>query len=276
MIQGLLPSLTPAEQAIAKVLLSLVHTEPQHLRAANIGHMANVSEAAVVKFAKRLGLDGFRDLRAILLEYQQSAVIDLHEELSLSDDSETIVRKVFSTAVQSLNDTLAVFDYQAFEAVAEALAKASQRLLFGVGGSATIARDFEHKLLRIGISSRAYEDTHLMAMSAALTSPGDTVIAVSHSGRTLAVIEAVEIANEHGATTIALTNSRKSPLTDICTLSLVSASHGSPIMGENAASRIAQLNILDALFVRVAQYHHERVFRDLEATMSSVKKKRLS
>lgn len=275
-IQGLLPSLTPAERAIATVLLELRNADPELLRAAHIAERAQVSEAAIVKFCKRLGLTGFRELRGILLQYQQTPSIDLHEELSLNDDSETIVRKVFHTAVQSINDTMAVFDYHAFERAAEAIAHATTRLFFGVGGSATIARDFEHKLLRIGIIGRAHDDTHLMAMGAALLEPGDVALGISHSGSTLAVIEALQIARARGATTIGITNMRESPLTALAHISLVSASQGSPITGENAASRIAQLNILDALFVRIAQYNRDQAIRHLEATMKSVSQKRLT
>jgi RpiR family transcriptional regulator, repressor of rpiB and als operon len=275
-IQGLLGSLTPAEHAIANVLLNARSTSEASLRLSHVAVLADVSEAAVVKFAKRLGFTGFRELREVVLAYQTLHGADLHEELSLSDEPATVVRKVFQTAMQALSDTQAIFDARAFEAAATALASARTRLLFGVGGSATIARDFEHKLLRIGIPSRAHDDPHLMAMSAALLEPGDVVVAISHSGATTAVVEAAELARERRATIVAITNSAESKLAHLADAVLVSASQGSPITGENAASRIAQLTLLDALFVRVAQRHGSDSLRNLEATMGSVARKRLS
>lgn len=275
-MQGMLPSLTPAERSIASVLLGARGTSEQGLRLAHVAVLADVSEAAVVKYAKRLGFTGFRELREVLLAYQQLHGVDLHEELSLSDDTATVVRKVFSTAMQALSDTQAVFDVHAFEIAAKALAEAPTRLLFGVGGSATIARDFEHKLLRIGIISRSHDDPHLMAMSAALLTPRDVVVAMSHSGATIAVIEASDLARERGATVVAVTNVAESKLARMADAVLISASQGSPITGENAASRIAQLSLLDALFVRVAQRHSVDALRNLESTMGSVARKRLS
>ncbi len=275
-MQGMLASLTSAERSIASVLLATRGTSEQSLRLAHVAILADVSQAAVVKFAKRLGFTGFRELREVLLAYQQLHGIDLHEELSLSDDLGTVVRKVFSTAMQALSDTQAIFDVNAFERAAKAIGDAPTRLLFGVGGSATIARDFEHKLLRIGISSRAHDDPHLMAMSAALVAPTDVVVAISHSGATSAVIEASELGRERGATLIAVTNVAESKLALLADAVLVSASQGSPITGENAASRIAQLTLLDALFVRVAQRHASDSLHNLESTMSSVARKRLS
>jgi DNA-binding MurR/RpiR family transcriptional regulator len=277
-IQGLMPTLTPAERAIATTVLQVCNRgQPDaYLRIGHIATVANVSEPAVVKFAKHLGLSGFRELREILLAYKKLQSVDLHEELSLHDDGPTIVRKIFQTAIQALQDTMAIFDYEAFEAAATCLARARLRAFFGVGGSAIIARDFEHKLLRVGIFGRALEDTHLMAMTAALMQAGDVAIGISHSGATSAVIEALEIARERKATTIGITNTRESTLARNVDILLVSASQGSPITGENAASRIAQLNILDALFVRVAQLYGEQAVSNLELTMSSVSRKRLT
>lgn len=274
-IQGLGPSLSPAESSIANVLLGTRGVSDESLRLAHVAVLADVSEAAVVKFAKRLGFSGFRELRDVLVAYHRLHGVDLHEELSLADDAGTVVRKVFSTAIQALNDTQAIFDMAAFERAAAALGDASTRLLFGVGGSATIARDFEHKLLRIGIASRAHDDPHLMAMSASLLQPADVVVSISHSGATAAVVEASELARERGAAVIAVTNVAESKLARMADALLLSASQGSPITGENAASRIAQLTLLDALFVRVAQRHGGDVLRNLESTMGSVARKRL-
>lgn len=75
---------------------------------------------------------------------------------------------------------------------------------------------------------------------------------------------------------IAVTNVAESKLATIADAALVSASQGSPITGENAASRIAQLTLLDALFVRVAQRFGDDALRNLESTMGSVARKRLS
>ncbi|RWQ59480.1 MAG: SIS domain-containing protein, partial [Mesorhizobium sp.] len=66
---------------------------------------------------------------------------------------------------------------------------------------------------------------------------------------TSAVIDAIQLARKSGARTLAITNYDNSPLADVADIVLCSTAQGSPLMGENAAARIAQLNILDALFV---------------------------
>ena len=77
-----------------------------------------------------------------------------------------------------------------------------------------------------------------------------------------------------GARTIAITNYVDSPITSVVDVVLCSTAQGSPLLGENAAARIAQLNILDALFVVIAQQDAEFYENNLSKTMSAVESKR--
>jgi RpiR family transcriptional regulator, repressor of rpiB and als operon len=173
-----------------------------------------------------------------------------------------------------LEETLAIIDVSAFDRAADIIKSARNLDFYGVGGSAQIARDVSHKFLRIGIRSSVQDDAHMMLMSAALLGPEDVVIAFSHSGRTSAILEATQLARRNGARTIVVTNYNSSPLTAIADIVLCSTAQGSPLMGENAAARIAQLNILDALFVAVAQRDYSTAEANLERTMSAVATKR--
>jgi DNA-binding MurR/RpiR family transcriptional regulator len=84
--------------------------------------------------------------------------------------------------------------------------------MYAVGGSATVARDLSHKLLKIGIKSSVYDDAHTMLMSAAILSDDDVIIAISHSGATRAVNDPVKLATRSGAKAIAITNYAESPI----------------------------------------------------------------
>jgi len=114
----------------------------------------------------------------------------------------------------------------------------------------------------------------MMLMSASLLGADDIAIGFSHSGNTTAVIDAIQLARKSGARTIAVTNYGGSPLAQIADIVLCSTAQGSPLMGENAAARIAQLNILDALFMAVAQRNYQTAEKNLEKTMSAVASKR--
>ena len=268
-----LPSLTPLEGKVAAdILLRRDITRDIALRAVAEG--SGVSEAMVVKVAKKLGFAGFRDFRQGLVDYYKSDTAALHSEIGPADTAGEIVQKVFRTAMQALEETFAILDLAAFERAADYLHRARQRDFYGLGGSAQIARDVSHKFLRIGIRASVFDDAHMMMMSAALLRPGDVAIAFSHSGSTAAVIDAVELARRNGARTIAVTNYPGSPVARIVDVVLCSTAQNNPLLGENATARIAQLNLMDALFVAVAQRDRPAADANLDRTMRAVQSKR--
>lgn len=268
-----LPSLTPLEGKVAAdILLRRDITPDIALRAVAEG--SGVSEAMVVKVAKKLGFAGFRDFRQGLVDYYRSDTAALHSEIGPADTAGEIVQKVFRTAMQALEETFAILDLAAFERAADYLHRARQRDFYGLGGSAQIARDVSHKFLRIGIRASVFDDAHMMMMSAALLRPGDVAIAFSHSGSTAAVIDAVELARRNGARTIAVTNYPGSPVARIVDVVLCSTAQNNPLLGENATARIAQLNLMDALFVAVAQRDRPAADANLDRTMRAVQSKR--
>ncbi len=271
-IRMLLPELTPSEARVAELMLRSSADDALPLK--QVAADADISEAMVVKAAKRLGFAGFRELRAAVNSYKQLPNVDLHEDLGEHDSAEVIVQKVFRTAIHALEETLAILDMKGFRRAAELLHGSRQREFYGLGGSAQIARDVAHKFLRIGIRASAFDDTHMMAMSASLLQAGDVVVAFSHSGRTTGVIEATQIAKTNGASVIALTNYESSPLADIADVVLCSTALGSPLTSENAAARIVQLNIMDAIFMAVAQKSYSSAEENLSRTMSAVRTKR--
>ena len=71
-----------------------------------------------------------------------------------------------------------------------------------------------------------------------------------------------------------MTNYLGSPIGELADVVLRSTARGSPLLGENAAARIAQLNILDAIFVLVAQRARAVAERNLSRTMDAVRAKR--
>lgn len=270
-----MPNLTSLE---AKVVESVFgrrdfgETTPLKL----VADEAGVSEAMVVKIAKKLGFSGYRDFRQNVSEYNRLPVVEMHEDLSPEDTTLQIVQKVFRASIQASEETLAISDIAAFERAAEFIQSSQQLDFYGVGGSAQIARDVAHKFLRIGVRASVYDDAHMMAMSAALLKPQDLAIGFSHSGATLVTLEALQIARKSGARTIAITNYPGSPIAQLADVVLCSTARSSPLLGENAAARIAQLNILDAIFVLVAQRNYKAAEDNLARTQGSIRGKRKS
>ena len=272
-IRMMMPQLTPLEGRVVDAILGrrdFDESTPLKLVAEDAG----VSEAMVVKIAKKLGFSGYKDFRSGIADYNRLPTADLHQELSPDDGDAEIAQKVFHTSIHAIEETLTILDPVAFERAADLIFAARQRDFYGIGGSAQIARDVSHKFLRIGVRASVFDDAHMMLMSAALLSPDDVAVAFSHSGATTAVLDAAQIARRQGARTIALTNYAGSPLGEMADVGLCSTAQGSPLLGENAAARIAQLVLFDAVFAAVAKRDLATAERNLSATMKAVTAKR--
>jgi DNA-binding MurR/RpiR family transcriptional regulator len=268
-----MPHLTPLEGRVVEMMLGRRDfDETTSLK--TVAEDAGVSEAMIIKVTKKLGFAGFKDFRSGIVDYNRLPTAELHQELSPDDTGAEIAQKVFRTSIHALEETLSILDPEAFEKAAALIFAARQRDFYGIGGSAQIARDVSHKFLRIGVRTSVFDDAHMMLMSASLLGEGDVAVAFSHSGTTTAVIEPLELARRRGARTIALTNYATSPLASSADVVLCSTAQGSPLLGENAAARIAQLIIFDAVFVAVAQRDLKAAERNLAATRDAVTAKR--
>ncbi|SFU47765.1 transcriptional regulator, RpiR family [Methylobacterium sp. 174MFSha1.1] len=272
-IRMMRPNLTPLE---AKVVDSVFERRDFSAETAlkDVAEAAGVSEAMVVKIAKKLGFSGYRDFRQNVADYVRLSVAEMDDDLSPDDSGAEIVGKVFRASIQALEETLAIADVAAFERAADFIAQGRQRDFYGIGGSAQIARDVAHKFLRIGIRASVYDDAHMMAMSASLLGTRDVAVGFSHSGATLVTLEALQIARRRGARTIAITNYPHSALAEVADVVLCSTARGSPLLGENAAARIAQLSLLDAIYVLVARRDIRSAEANLALTRDAVREKR--
>ncbi len=225
-----LPQLTPLERRVVEAIIARTDiTEQTSLK--EIAQENNVSEAMVVKIAKKLNFSGFRNFRSGLIYYNQSEVASLHAEIEPGDSSEQLLSKVFRTSIQAIEETMSILDIAEFDRAADIIFKARHIDLYAVGGSATVARDLSHKLLKIGIKSTVYDDAHIMLMSASVLSDDDAVLAISHSGATRAVNDPVKLAARNGAKVIAITNYAESPIARNAHVVLNSTSQGSHLLG---------------------------------------------
>jgi DNA-binding MurR/RpiR family transcriptional regulator len=272
-IRSLLPTLTALEAAVVTGLFKKRFINERTLLKWVADEM-RVSEAMVVKIAKKLGFSGFRAFRSALAEYNNFPTTQLHAELFANDSAGNIVQKVVQASIKALEQNLAVIEQAAIEKAAKYLSSSVFRDFYGVGGSAQVARDAAFKFLRIGVRASVFDDSQMMLMSACLLEKTDVAVAFSHCGQTAVVIDAVRQARRNGARIIAVTNCRTSILAQESDVILCPNVEESLITGENAAARIAQLNIVDALFLAVAQKSSGIAERNLRRTTSAVRGQR--
>ncbi|WHH57319.1 MurR/RpiR family transcriptional regulator [Petroclostridium sp. X23] len=237
-----------------------------HLTITELAEKSETSESTIVRLCKSLGYRGFQELKINLAREIIQPSHQIHEALEKSDDVLTIKQKVFNADAQAIHDTLKVLDDNEFKKAVELISQANHVEMYGVGGSSAVVLDAQHKFLKVGLKCSVYTDTNLQAMSASLLGKGDVVIGISHSGGSKDIIEILEIAKEAGAATISITNYSKSPILKVSDVVLFTASKETAFKSDALASRIAELAIIDALFVAVSFTGYEKSFKSIQKT----------
>lgn len=277
-IRSLLPGLARAEQRVAKVVLD----DPSSVARRSITEVAlaaNTSETTVTRFCKAVGVGGYPQLRIALAadtaRSEARSNRNIGGEIGPTDDLAAVVGKVSFADARAVEETADQIDIATLERVIDLLSEARRIDVYGVGASAFVAADLQQKLHRIGRVCFAWSDTHIMLTSGAVLEPGDIAIGVSHTGATADTVEALRVAREHGATTVALTNYPRSPITEVADHVLTTAARETTFRSGATASRIAQLTVIDCLFIGVAQRHMKAASQALEATREAVSSHRL-
>jgi fructoselysine-6-P-deglycase FrlB-like protein len=88
-------------------------------------------------------------------------------------------------------------------------------------------------------------------------------------------IDALTEARAHGATTVAITNFPWSPITEVADFVLLTAARETAFRSGAMTSRIAQLTVVDCLFVTLAQRDLPRTMDALERTFAAAQAKRV-
>jgi len=262
-------SLRNAEEQVANYIL-LHHGEIINLTITELAEQAGVSEATVVRMCQKLGYKGFQELKIALALELVKPVQAIHEEIHEDDEVDQAVEKVFRGNMFAIENTLRVLSMGEMKKAVDALANARKIEIYGVGGSGPVARDAAHKLMKTGIPCVAYDDPHMQIMSASLLGPGCVAIGISHSGSSKDIVEALSVAKAAGATTISISNYAKSPIDKVSDIKLATASKETSYRTEGTASRIAQLCIIDALFVGVGLKRTGDIVENIQKTRRAV------
>lgn len=239
--------------------------------AAVLGRRTGTSQATVTRFCRALGLESYQQLLIELAQEQGRSEAAPHTaalgpQIGPEDDLEKVIAVVAEADLRALRHTAERLDRQALERAAQSLAKARRIDVYGVGGSGIVAREAEARLFGIGCAAHAWTEVHAAETSAALLTPSDAVLAVSHSGGTREVLEPLRLAAGRGAVTVAVTGDPRSPIAQAADLTLTSSSGETSFRRGNFGTRHSVLLIVDCLYARVAQLTYERATASIALT----------
>ncbi len=238
----------------------------------DLAEKCGCSEATIVRFAKRLGFGGYQELKISLAQETNTSTVSTN--ISADDTVEEIYDKVCNDIYCALEGTKNVLDKKALGVACEKIIAAKRIVIFGLGNSASIAMDAGHKLLRAGCNAYAYSDNHMQVIAASHLGKEDVAIAISHSGSSKDIVEALKLAKQNGATTISITNHGKSPIQKVSDVVLYTDSDETKhnILALN--SRIAQLSIVNAIYFYLVLHQSETAMQSIKDTERSLLSKK--
>ena len=189
--------------------------------------------------------------------------------LSVDDSPAELCNKIFAIESSALEQTKQELDIKVMNEVADLLINAKRINLVGTGGSAISARDFQHKLLKIGVRAELQEDKDLQLMSASLLTENDVLFAISHSGSNLHVAETIDLAKKQNAKVVTLTMKSKNVVVEKADYPLYVVSEKTIFESESFSARLAQLAMLDCLVALMA-------FKNFDGSLEAMKATRLA
>jgi RpiR family carbohydrate utilization transcriptional regulator len=267
-----LPDLNKSETKVANAILE----DPEAATRSSIAVLAaaaKVSEPSVNRFCKRFGATGFPDFKLRLARSLVSGVRYISRAVEMGDDIETYPRKLFDNTITALILARDQLPLEAIERAVDYLAQARHIYFLGLGTSAAVATDAEHKFFRFKVPVTTCTDPLMHRMLAAGGGVGDVFFFISHTGRTEILVDTAQLARKTEATVVSLTT-EGSPLAEASHLSIGLS------VAENTeeylpmTSRIVQLAVLDVLATGMTLRRGEGILPHLARIKDSLKSTR--
>jgi len=268
------PSFKPAEQKLA----AFIREHPNELIYLSVNEIASaggVNEATVIRFARKLGMTGFQELKLHLAREVLTPLHSLHEEVHPEDTTEAILRKVFGSHQEALQDTLQALDPKALEKAAAAIQSARRIFMAAVGPSIPGAIDAFFKFQRLGLDCRYCIDSYNQTITANLVESGDLILVLTQTGQSRDLFAFVEKSRKRGAVIVTITNFSRSPLTRISDILLYAISPKTILKPSGVVSRVAQLAVVDSLWTVIASKSLDRALEIQQNIETDLTEKRL-
>lgn len=246
-INGVYPNLGRMEQRVA----NFIKNYPEEVVRLPINVLADkvgVSSSTIVRLCRRLGIEGYSDLKLQLAQDLAAGTCQAFSDSSCAKGPEALIQATQERLLASINDTLRFLDAANLVRAGKFLQSAQSILVIGTGGSAAVATLFNYNLIKLGYPSQASTDFVAIPLILDRMGPKDVLVAISHSGSTSSVDEAVGMAKHNGCRVIGLTNYPESVIARQSDVVLTTAVIESPYGSEGGPIRVAQIAVLDALW----------------------------
>ncbi len=244
---------TKQEKKLADFLLKNIN-EASVLTISELSKESGVSCSTINRFAITLGYKGFKEfIRDMYHEANslpvQENVYEINHENPLNMDIDTVIKVVCNLNIESIRNSLMMIEETKVLKAIEAIHKAPRVVVYALSGSVAPALDLKFKFQRLGINCEVYDNPHSLILSATTLKSKDVVIALSYTGETKEILDALKYVKENGAKIIGITMVGNNSLSKICDICIEHSSVDKGLRTYSTRSRVVQENIIDILYI---------------------------
>lgn len=266
-IDHVFPSLRPAEQAVAQYVRAHLN-ETAELTVGQLADAAQVSQPTVIRFARKLGFGGYRELRYVLRHPQDEKLVTFDPlegfDLNPWDTLDSVPGKATASAKTLIDELYTSLDLKALRRATEIITQADVIDIYAVENSIAPAIDLCTKLTYLGLQCRFNQDAYLQQIGAGHLRRGDAAIAFSHSGSSADTVKAMRVAKSTGAHTVAITNMNGTPIVNWSDVVLLTGRGNHAIYGNAIFSRVAHTAMVDMIYMSVILSDYGRFSTELD------------
>lgn len=234
------------------------------MTAAELGSKLEISESTVVRFADKLGLDGYPELQDRLQDWTRSKLQTVSRPEFSSETMEHwgVIATVLQSDMQKIHDTLEELSEESFALAVDALLSAKHVYILGLRNSAPLASFFYFYLNMIRRDVILLDTTSSTEMFEQMIriDEEDVFVGISFPRYSMRTLKAMEFARDRRAKVIAITDSVHSPMTMYSSLHLLARSELNGV----ADSLVAPFSLMNALIVAMCLKNPEQVKDELK------------
>ncbi|MEZ0536088.1 MurR/RpiR family transcriptional regulator [Caldicellulosiruptoraceae bacterium PP1] len=249
-INELMPDFSKGQKKIAQFILQ--HAEKAaFMTAFTLGNNVGVSESTVVRFAEKLGYDGYPELQLALQEYIKGKLTSV-QRIELSStiiNEDNILKNVLQLDMERIKKTLEEIDVDIFNTIIDQILKAKRIYIIGIRSSAALA-DFLGFYLNMILDNVKIVSTSGISdifEQVFRITKDDVIIGISFPRYSKRTIRVLQYAKDQEAKVISLTDSISSPLCKYSDHVLLCRSD----MVSFADSLVAPLSVINAIIVAI-------------------------
>jgi len=257
------PQLTKSEKRIADFMRHQ-QDEAAFLSAGEIAGRLSLSEATMVRFARKLGFESYPELRVALQEnfrHRMTHSARLRSRLDKLREGGDIFERLVASEIDYLTEALHTLSRESMNAAVELLRTHPRVFVFGLGPSLSLVDQLEIRLTRAGrhviplkTSGREMLEPMLLMDSQ------DLLIAIGFFNLTPNLRMVLEYANQHQTPVILLTDTLGELLEEQATVVL--AARRGPVSAFHSLT--VPMTIINALLLALSSVEEEKVMAQLD------------